>query len=208
MLRITAGAPGGSQRSRAAPSRGVDYPRGRVPSTPKPRTLRRRAPPPKPPEQAAEALRRAKFKFPGRQKIVTSRNWGFTPYSRDDYVQWKREGRLVNSGVHATVRFGPSLTAARLRAHAAARACAVLSWIPAQPPLTPAPPRRPAPAAHRLPRVHCGPRPQPAVRHPGAHPPHPQPRRVGRWWSPVVGGARAAPPRGGQAGACCLRRSC
>lgn len=52
---------------------------------------------------AAEALRRAKFKFPGRQKIVTSRNWGFTPYLRDDYLQWKREGRLVNQGVHATL---------------------------------------------------------------------------------------------------------
>jgi ribosomal protein L16/L10AE len=25
--------------------------------------------------QAAEALRRAKFKFPGRQKVVASRNW-------------------------------------------------------------------------------------------------------------------------------------
>lgn len=49
---------------------------------------------------AAEALRRAKFKFPGRQKIVASRNWGFTPYSRDDYVQWKKEGRLVSQGVH------------------------------------------------------------------------------------------------------------
>jgi len=50
---------------------------------------------------AAEALRRAKFKFPGRQKVVASRNWGFTPYSRDDYMQWKKEGRLVNCGVHA-----------------------------------------------------------------------------------------------------------
>lgn len=53
--------------------------------------------------QAAEALRRAKFKFPGRQKVVASRNWGFTPYSRDDYMQWKKEGRLVNCGVHAQV---------------------------------------------------------------------------------------------------------
>eukprot|EP00878_Enallax_costatus_P002447 GHUV01002625.1.p1 GENE.GHUV01002625.1~~GHUV01002625.1.p1 ORF type:complete len:240 (+),score=45.71 GHUV01002625.1:31-720(+) len=50
---------------------------------------------------AAEALRRAKFKFPGRQKVVASRNWGFTQYARDDYVQWKKEGRLVNCGVHA-----------------------------------------------------------------------------------------------------------
>eukprot|EP00955_Chlamydomonas_euryale_P039735 351491-Chlamydomonas_euryale.AAC.22 len=52
---------------------------------------------------AQEALRRAKFKFPGRQKIVVSRNWGFTPYARDDYLQWKQEGRLVSRGVHATL---------------------------------------------------------------------------------------------------------
>lgn len=49
---------------------------------------------------ADEALRRAKFKFPGRQKIVVSRNWGFTAHTRDDYVQWKREGRLINDGVN------------------------------------------------------------------------------------------------------------
>lgn len=54
--------------------------------------------------QAQEAMRRAKFKFPGRQKIVVSRNWGFTAYSRDDYVQWKREGRIVKDGVNAKVR--------------------------------------------------------------------------------------------------------
>lgn len=54
--------------------------------------------------QAQEALRRAKFKFPGRQKIVESRNWGFTPFNREDYVEWKQEGRVVNCGVHAQVR--------------------------------------------------------------------------------------------------------
>lgn len=48
---------------------------------------------------AEEALRRAKFKFPGRQKVVASRNWGFTPFLRDDFVAFKREGRLVNDGV-------------------------------------------------------------------------------------------------------------
>jgi large subunit ribosomal protein L10e len=50
---------------------------------------------------AHEALRRAKFKFPGRQKIVASRNWGFTAFSRDDYVQWKSEGRIFPDGVNA-----------------------------------------------------------------------------------------------------------
>jgi large subunit ribosomal protein L10e len=29
-----------------------------------------------------EALRRAKFKFPGRQKIMKSNNWGFTKFAR------------------------------------------------------------------------------------------------------------------------------
>jgi len=50
---------------------------------------------------AQEALRRAKFKFPGRQKIIASRNWGFTNFVREDYVQWKKEGRLLSCGVHA-----------------------------------------------------------------------------------------------------------
>ena len=50
---------------------------------------------------AAEALRRAKYKFAGRQKIVASRNWGFTKFTRDDYIAWKKEGRLVNYGVTA-----------------------------------------------------------------------------------------------------------
>merc|ERR1711977_542628 len=31
---------------------------------------------------AQEALRRAKFKFPGRQKIFVSRKWGFTKFDK------------------------------------------------------------------------------------------------------------------------------
>uniref|UniRef100_A0A6U1FNY5 Uncharacterized protein n=2 Tax=Eukaryota TaxID=2759 RepID=A0A6U1FNY5_9CHLO len=54
-------------------------------------------------EQAQEALRRAKFKFPGRQKVIVSRNWGFTNFVREDYIQWKREGRLINDGVNARI---------------------------------------------------------------------------------------------------------
>ena len=30
-----------------------------------------------------EALRRAKFKFPGRQKVMRSNKWGFTKYDRE-----------------------------------------------------------------------------------------------------------------------------
>merc|ERR1711962_1297863 len=33
---------------------------------------------------AIEALRRAKFKFPGRQKIFTSKKWGFTRWDREE----------------------------------------------------------------------------------------------------------------------------
>lgn len=50
---------------------------------------------------AQEALRRAKFKFPGRQKIIESRNWGFTNFVRDDYLAWRKEGRLQKDGVVA-----------------------------------------------------------------------------------------------------------
>lgn len=48
---------------------------------------------------AQEALRRAKFKFPGRQKIVCGTTWGFTPHKREDYIKWRREGRLIPDGV-------------------------------------------------------------------------------------------------------------
>ncbi|KAJ0974633.1 hypothetical protein J5N97_016598 [Dioscorea zingiberensis] len=50
---------------------------------------------------AQEALRRAKFKFPGRQKIILSRKWGFTKFNRADYVKWKEEGQIVPDGVNA-----------------------------------------------------------------------------------------------------------
>ncbi|KAL0435128.1 UNVERIFIED_CONTAM: 60S ribosomal protein L10 [Sesamum radiatum] len=50
---------------------------------------------------AQEALRRAKFKFPGRQKIIVSRKWGFTKFSRSDYVKWKSENKILPDGVNA-----------------------------------------------------------------------------------------------------------
>ncbi|CAL8126293.1 unnamed protein product [Prunus armeniaca] len=52
---------------------------------------------------AQEALRRAKFKFPGRQKIIVSRKWGFTKFSRADYVKYKKENRIQPDGVNAKV---------------------------------------------------------------------------------------------------------
>jgi large subunit ribosomal protein L10e len=47
-----------------------------------------------------EALRRAKFKFPGRQKIMRSLKWGFTKFDREDYVRGRKEGWIVPDGVH------------------------------------------------------------------------------------------------------------
>ena len=54
-------------------------------------------------DKAVEAFRRAKFKFPGRQKIVKSKQWGFTKYSREDYMKWKDQGRLISDGVNVKV---------------------------------------------------------------------------------------------------------
>ncbi|CAB1105752.1 unnamed protein product [Ectocarpus sp. CCAP 1310/34] len=47
---------------------------------------------------AVEALRRAKFKFPGRQKILQSNKWGFTKYPREEYVRGRKEGWLQKDG--------------------------------------------------------------------------------------------------------------
>ena len=37
-----------------------------------------------------EALRRARYKFPGRQKIVISKKWGFTKFDREQYAQLRK----------------------------------------------------------------------------------------------------------------------
>lgn len=41
-----------------------------------------------------EALRRARYKFPGRQKIIVSKKWGFTNVNKEDYIKMK-EDKLV-----------------------------------------------------------------------------------------------------------------
>ncbi|KAL5657113.1 hypothetical protein ACJX0J_030276, partial [Zea mays] len=52
---------------------------------------------------AEEALRRAKFKFPVRQKIIRSRKWyGFTKFVRAEYLKYKSEGRIAPDDVNAT----------------------------------------------------------------------------------------------------------
>ncbi len=50
---------------------------------------------------AIEALRRSKFKFPGRQKVVLSNKWGFTKYDKALYAEWRQSGKLQADGVMA-----------------------------------------------------------------------------------------------------------
>lgn len=52
---------------------------------------------------AMEALRRAKYKFPGRQKLFVSSKWGFTKFSREEYTLMKSEGRVVPDGAYCKV---------------------------------------------------------------------------------------------------------
>lgn len=54
--------------------------------------------------QVVEALRRAKFKFPGRQKIYVSKKFGFTKYDRDVYDDLKSQGRLAYDGCNVQYR--------------------------------------------------------------------------------------------------------
>ena len=43
-----------------------------------------------------EALRRSKFKFPGRQKIFVSKKWGFTKWDKDVYEEMRASGENVS----------------------------------------------------------------------------------------------------------------
>ena len=47
---------------------------------------------------AMEALKRAKAKFPGRQKVVTSHKWGFTKLTRAEYSRLRNEKKIINDG--------------------------------------------------------------------------------------------------------------
>jgi large subunit ribosomal protein L10e len=41
-----------------------------------------------------------RFQFPGRQKIIVSKNWGFTNLRRDEYVEKRKEGRVKVDGAY------------------------------------------------------------------------------------------------------------
>jgi len=47
-----------------------------------------------------EALRRARYKFPGRQKIIVSRKWGFTNVNREDYPRLRDEKKVYQDGAY------------------------------------------------------------------------------------------------------------
>ena len=49
---------------------------------------------------AVEALRRAKFKFAGRQKVHISNKFGFTRFTKKEYHSWKAQGRLIPDGTN------------------------------------------------------------------------------------------------------------
>jgi len=49
---------------------------------------------------AIEALRRSQYKFPGRQNIIVSKNWGFTTLRRDEYVQLRQDGKVKVDGAY------------------------------------------------------------------------------------------------------------
>jgi large subunit ribosomal protein L10e len=47
-----------------------------------------------------EALRRARYKFPGRQKIIVSKKWGFTNVNKQDYMKLKEEKKVLQCVDH------------------------------------------------------------------------------------------------------------
>ena len=49
-------------------------------------------------KHVTEALRRAKVKFPGRQKIHISKKWGFTKFNVDEFENMVAEKRLIPDG--------------------------------------------------------------------------------------------------------------
>jgi len=51
-------------------------------------------------KMAYEALKRAKFKFPGRQKVIESKFWGFTKILKTDFLKFKEEKKLIYMGNH------------------------------------------------------------------------------------------------------------
>jgi len=64
---------------------------------------------------AQEALRRAKFKFPGRQTVFVSRKYGFTKIINSDFRRLQKQGSIQGDGVNVKVlqKKGPLANLAR-----------------------------------------------------------------------------------------------
>jgi large subunit ribosomal protein L10e len=56
--------------------------------------------------KAVEAMRRASYKFAGRQKIVVSNYWGFTRITREDYAELRSKDLLLDRGAHVKIKNG------------------------------------------------------------------------------------------------------
>lgn len=41
-----------------------------------------------------------KNRFPGRQKIIVSKNWGFTPLRREEYTEKRQAGEVKIDGAY------------------------------------------------------------------------------------------------------------
>ena len=47
-----------------------------------------------------EALRRSSYKFPGQQKIIVSKKWGFTSLDRQQYIDRRQAGNIRPDGCY------------------------------------------------------------------------------------------------------------
>jgi large subunit ribosomal protein L10e len=54
-------------------------------------------------DHLVEALRRAMFKYPGRQKVLLSRKWGFTPFAKDFVREGLEDGTLRTDGINLRI---------------------------------------------------------------------------------------------------------
>jgi len=55
-------------------------------------------------EALMEAVRRARFKFAGRQQIIVSNRFGFTPFNGKQFAELAQSGRLHDMGPHVRVK--------------------------------------------------------------------------------------------------------
>ena len=49
---------------------------------------------------AIEAFRRAKYKFPGFQKVIISKKWGFTKINKEDFQKARQDGVVIPDGCY------------------------------------------------------------------------------------------------------------